>query len=258
MTKKQRFSVRPGERFGRLTVVEERLRERPGKASLWEAVCVCDCGVEAIVLLQGLRKGTQSCGCAKKRGTMTERFRETRGRPRLSEVSPGDRFDRLTVIREEQRKNSTGSKRWHVVCVCDCGSEVDVLFSNLIRGITRSCGCLQRDHASRIGRASATHGLTDHQHYPRWNNMRKRCDDPSNSHYMHYGGRGIRVCDEWYDVSVFIAYLESQLGPCPEGHSLDRIDNNGHYEPGNVRWASPITQRHNQRRGTSNGKSPVI
>lgn len=84
--------------------------------------------------------------------------------------------------------------------------------------------------------------------------MHKRCGDPSDSHYVNYGARGIRVCDEWYDVVAFIRHLEEELGPCPDGHSLDRIDNDGNYEPGNVRWADSTTQRHNQRRGASWGK----
>lgn len=257
MGKNRTFFVQQGQRFGRLTVVEERLRYRPDRPALREALCICDCGEQVAVLLQGLKKGTQSCGCAKKKGTMTETFRATRGRPRLFSVAPGDRFDRLTVVQEIQQARADGKLTWAAECVCDCGTQVVPLVSNLKNYITRSCGCLQREHAARIGRSAAVHGMTNHPHYSRWSNMRKRCDDPRDSHYKNYGARGIRVCGEWYDVSEFIRYLEEELGPCPEGHSLDRVDNNGNYEPGNVRWADPMTQRHNQRRGTSNGKSPA-
>lgn len=186
---------------------------------------------------------------------MTEKFRETRGRtPRRIHVNPGDQFDRLSVLSEFQEQRTEGHLRWYARCLCECGRETSPSVTNLVGGVTRSCGCLQKEHASRIGKSLATHGLTDHPHYARWNNIRARCDKPQDHHYKYYGGRGIRMCDEWYDVASFITYLESELGPCPEGWSLDRIDNNGHYEPGNVRWADSVTQRHNQRRGTSNSR----
>ncbi len=261
MGKSRTFFVHVGQRFGRLVVAEEeRLRHRPGRPSLWEAVCDCDCGKRVTVLLQGLKKGTQSCGCAKQKGTMTKRFRETRGAPRLHSVSPDDQFDRLTVMREVQLSRIGESPLWVAECACVCGGHATVRVHNLKSGITRSCGCLQREHASRIAKSQSTHGLTDHPNYSRWSNIRSRCDKPKDDHYKYYGGRGIRMCEEWYDVVVFITYLDSELGPCPTGWSLDRIDNNGNYEPGNVRWADSVTQRHNQRRGTSNsrGKSPDI
>lgn len=77
--------------------------------------------------------------------------------------------------------------------------------------------------------------------------MMQRCYDTDSRRYADWGGRGIRVHEGWHDPAVFIAYLESELGPLPPGHSLDRIDNNGDYEPGNVRWADAITQRRNRR-----------
>lgn len=255
MGKNRTFSVQPGQRFGRLTVIEERLRRPSEGPARWEALCDCECGEQVAVLLQGLKKGTESCGCLKKRGTMSAAFRESRGkRPRLFSTSPGDRFDRLVVQREERVRRSNGKLAWQVVCACDCGNETVVLVDNLKNGVTRSCGCLQREHASRIGKSMATHGLTDHPHYARWSNIRARCDNPSNHHhYSYYGARGIRLAPEWYDAAVFIQYLEDELGPCPEGHTLDRIDNDGNYEPGNLRWADPVVQRHNQRRGASRG-----
>lgn len=258
MGKRRTFYVLPGQRFGRLVVVEERLRERDGKAALWEALCNCDCGETVAVLLQGLKKGTQSCGCTKKKGTMSEKFRATRGSSRTFTVSPGQRFDRLTVMEELQEPNNEGRLTWVAACRCDCGKYTKVLVNNLKSRMTRSCGCLQREHASRIAKSASSHGLTNHPHYARWNNIRARCDNPQNHHYTYYGARGIRMFEEWYNVAVFIDYLETELGPCPEGHSLDRIDNDGHYEPGNIRWADPVTQRHNQRRGTSNGRSRAV
>lgn len=86
------------------------------------------------------------------------------------------------------------------------------------------------------------------QHYPRWNNMMHRCYDPTNHHYVNYGARGVVVHASWHDPRVYIEYLNSALGPRPVGYSLDRVDNDGNYEPGNLRWAPPLVQRHNQRR----------
>lgn len=249
MGRSRTFYVQNGQRFGRLTVVEERLRERPGRASLWEALCDCDCGKQVAVLLQGLKKGTESCGCTKMKETMSETFRASRGRPRLFGVNQGDRFDRLVVIEEIHHQGFGGRSAWSAVCRCDCGQEITVLVNNLKNRVTKSCGCLQKEHASRIGAAGVVHGLSGSIHYARWRNIRARCDDPKNHHYQYYGARGIRMCDEWYDVAVFIEYLESELGTCPDSHSLDRIDNDGNYEPGNIRWSDAVTQRNNQRRG---------
>lgn len=78
--------------------------------------------------------------------------------------------------------------------------------------------------------------------------MMKRCEDPQHKAYKNYGGRGVTVCPAWHDPAVFVAYLEEVLGPCPEGHTLDRIDNDGPYAPGNVRWVDWSTQHKNKRR----------
>lgn len=83
--------------------------------------------------------------------------------------------------------------------------------------------------------------------YRRWTNMMARCYSPTSISYPHYGGRGISVCEDWHDALNFVQYLDEFLGPCPDGWGLDRIDNDGNYEPGNVRWASRSTQNRNKR-----------
>jgi hypothetical protein len=94
------------------------------------------------------------------------------------------------------------------------------------------------------------HGGSRTALYQTWINMRRRCHDPTLAGYKNYGGRGIAVCDEWIcSYEAFSHYVSTLLGPRPEGYSLDRINNDGNYEPGNVRWASRRTQARNQRRG---------
>lgn len=103
-----------------------------------------------------------------------------------------------------------------------------------------------------------THGLSRHPLYSVWAQMIARCENPQNREYHGYGGRGIAVCDEWHDVTAFIAWIETSIGPRPDGttgtkrrmpvYTLDRIDNGGNYEPGNVRWATRSEQMANARR----------
>lgn len=91
------------------------------------------------------------------------------------------------------------------------------------------------------------HGLTKTPEWAAWKAMKQRCLNPANDSYEYYGGRGIKVCDRWLGANGFINFLKD-LGERPENLSLDRIDNNGNYEPHNVRWASKVTQQNNRRR----------
>ena len=114
----------------------------------------------------------------------------------------------------------------------------------------RFCGqeCMySARRAGAVGNGKFLDGRCRHPHYTRWYNMVARCTKPHHPMWPHYGGRGITVCDEWLNPHAFYAYLDEVLGPCPADHSLDRIDNDGGYEPGNVRWASRSQQWANQR-----------
>lgn len=158
----------------------------------------------------------------------------------------GQRFGRLTVVRRDGSEG--GRSAW--VCRCDCGKEMRTLLIRLRSGNTRSCGCLGPDITSA---RNTTHGFTS-QRGPKhplvsiWASMLTRCTNPHAASYPHYGGRGIRVCEQWRDLAAFVADIEAEIGARPSmRHSLDRINNDRHYEPGNVRWATRSMQRRNSR-----------
>ena len=116
-------------------------------------------------------------------------------------------------------------------------------------GKTRSCGCLAREvHAESLRSRATTHGLSRHALFHTWAGMLERCENPDHEAYARYGARGITVCPEWHDVAAFITWIEANLGPRPEGQSLDRKDNDLGYLPGNVRWADSREQSRNSTR----------
>lgn len=157
----------------------------------------------------------------------------------------GDRYGRLTIVEEAEPAMSRGritSRR--VRCVCDCGMGHTVRVNNLKCGGVKSCGCLNRE----LSRERATkHGgkSNDGTVYAIWRGMVARCENSDHEFYHLYGGRGITVCKAWReDFAVF----EAEAGPRPSpSHTVDRIDTNGNYEPGNIRWATMTQQARNRR-----------
>lgn len=154
----------------------------------------------------------------------------------------GVKIGRRTVVETGLRIPLRSEKAVRVRC--DCGTENVVSAGKLRRRLIDSCGCAQREIA---GEVHTTHGLSKDPLYGTWKMMRARCQVPTTKQYADYGGRGIRVCEQWEDVSVFLADIARVLGMRPEGCTLDRIDNDGNYEPGNVRWASREQQVANRR-----------
>ena len=163
----------------------------------------------------------------------------------------GQTFGKLTVVSLLPTRAKNGKAQWR--CRCSCGNwSPCVVSNNLLRGYTTSCGCVRDESAAKNGRSTKTHGLTGqtgNAHYARWRGMKGRTANPNRTDYKNYGGRGIRLHQQWEESFVeFKAWLDENLGPCPEGFSLDRIDNDGHYEPGNLRWASKTHQNRNRRK----------
>lgn len=162
----------------------------------------------------------------------------------------GQRFRHLIVLTKI-------AGRAQSLCRCDCGNSITVANKKLLNGNNGSCGCMR-------GKARLTHGKSrlspcgpstpEHQ---AWTGMRQRCYNPNAQRYPRYGARGIIVCARWHDFAMFLA----DMGPRPEGMTLDRKNNNGNYEPDNCRWATRKQQQRNHSRNiilSYNGESMTI
>lgn len=229
---KFRVVINPGDTFGRWTVLEAYSMENR------RVLCRCTCGTERRVDGIALtNKHSLSCGICVRTGPRL---------PKEPYLTAGQVFGRLTVLEDAMYS----ADRIRCRCECESGTEVSLKAAAVKNGQTRSCGCLLRELRFK-------HGFAGHPLYDIWKGVMGRCTDPDNAAYANYGGRGITICDRWRDVSAFIADIEREIGPRPEGvgaagralYSLDRWpDNNGNYEPGNVRWATAEEQVANQRK----------
>ncbi len=211
-----------GKRFGNLIAIKRV--ENKGRSTMWE--CQCDCGNITVVSSGHLKEGaTKSCGCL-----LSEKAVDISGR----------KFGKLTAIKPVG-KNKRGQILW--MCKCDCGSEYITAASSMLDGNTTSCGCSRRKYK-----------YIEHKRiYHVWRTMIARCTNPNVKSYKNYGGRGITVCKEWQGKRGFENFFlwamqngydeNVDWGEC----TIDRINNDGNYEPSNCRWVDMKVQNNNKR-----------
>ena len=150
---------------------------------------------------------------------------------------PGQRFGRWTVVREGEKKDNRVA--W--LCKCDCGTERTVITRQLVKGLSKSCGCYMKDRITKHGHNKVTGSSSE---YNSWHQMKQRCLNPNDKRYDDYGGRGIKICERWLDFNNFLE--DMGVKPSPK-HSIDRIDVDGDYEPSNCKWSDDYEQQRNIR-----------
>ena len=158
------------------------------------------------------------------------------GKSKTNSPLIGRQFGRFTVLSTYRE-----SGRIFCLCLCDCGTKKTVRKDHLLSGKTISCGCYQKENASK---SSIKHGMKNTRLYQCWRNMKSRCYNPNSTEFYLYGGRGIVVCEEWHSFEPF--YEWAMTNGYRIDLTIDLIDNNGNYEPGHCRWSTPQEQALNR------------
>lgn len=163
--------------------------------------------------------------------------------PPKIEIKIGEKINRLTILKEtEPYFTKGGHKKRMIEVICDCGTIKVVRLEQVRSNNTKSCGCYNLEKSKLTLK---THGLSNTRLYRIWKDMKRRCDIPTRNNYVNYGGRGIKVCEEWYDYTVFHSWAMSN--GYEDTLSIERVDNDGNYEPNNCEWITNDKQKLNTR-----------
>lgn len=215
-----------GKRYGYLTVIGQSKNSNIPNAFDFQ----CECGNIVSYAPDRVIKGNQkSCG----------KYNFSNNRPTKIHLEDyiGKKSHMLTVIGISEKLPS--DKRQYLKCRCDCGNITRILPYQFNNGKIKSCGCLLKNSPFRID------GRTLNPLYGLWYNMIGRCENPNHPKYYRYGKRGIKVCEEWHDFDKFVEWSNS-IGGRPNNYSIERINNDGNYEPSNCKWASSTEQAENK------------
>lgn len=226
-----RRQIPVGTVFGRWTVIGAAADRREAVGHLRQHVrCRCGCGTERDVGIAQLRRGgSLSCGCDR-RGRGPSKY------PSARKSAIGEVHGWLTVTAEAADRMQASGRARYVVVRCACGTVKEVPLASLRDGRTVSCGCWSR-------KRSTVHGMRHTRTYKAWHSMHDRCNARTGPLAAGYRDRGISVCERW---TTFPPFYED-MGACMPGMTLDRIDNNRGYEPGNCRWVDMKVQNRNRR-----------
>lgn len=168
---------------------------------------------------------------------------------RKIEVSPGDRYGRLTVIEEAPPIQWRKYKKRMVHCICDCGKTTTVRLEYLRSRHTESCGCNRKSISAKV---RITHGKSGTRLHGIWAGMLARCRNKKVKSYKYYGAKGVKVCEEWHDFKTFRKW--AMANGYQEHFTIDRINPFGNYEPSNCRWI-PMSEQYYTRRDAVGGQN---
>lgn len=222
-------------KFGLLQVI----KRGPTKKNRAYWLCQCECGNTTTVRGSALRKGhVKSCGCLVSKLSIKD--------------ITGRKYGRLIAVEMAEERTLESQVKW--LCHCECSAILIVRGADLRSGNTKSCGCLREDNRFKHGHSIVGKRSPE---YNSWSSMLSRGNNPNDHAYPRYGGRGIKVCEKWHKFKNFF----KDMGQRPKGTTIDRINNDGNYEPENCRWATKKTQQRNRQvniRITFNGETHCL